>query len=63
MKTYEKIQDIYKMLIDLENYVIALSSRGPTSLSTYLENFAAQLMEVYYGYKFENLNYKQQFLL
>ena len=59
MRTYKKIQDIYNALINLENYVIALSARGPTSLSTYLENFAAPLMEVFYGYKFVNLNYKK----
>ena len=59
MKTYKKIQDIYDMLLGLETHVVALSSRGPTSISTYLENFAAQLMEVFYGYKFVNLNYIQ----
>ena len=59
MKAYKNIQNIYDSLINLENYVKALSSRGPTSLSTYLENFTAQLMEVFYGYKFFNLNYHQ----
>ena len=59
MKVYKNIQYIYDSLINVEKYVELLSSRGNTSLSTYLENFVAQLMEIYYGYKFTNLNYKQ----
>ncbi len=59
MKVYKKIQYIYDSLINVEKYVEVLSSRGNTSLSTYLENFAAQLLEIFYGYKFINLNYKR----
>ena len=59
MKVYKNIQYLYDSLINVEKYVEMLTSRGITSLSTYLENFTAQLLEIYYDCKFVNLNYKQ----
>lgn len=57
MKQFQKIQYIYDKLINFENYINAQASRGPTILTLYLENFSAQLMGVYYGEKYTNINY------
>lgn len=57
MKQFLNIQNIYNSLINFENYINAHASRGPTILTLYLENFCAQLMGVYYGKKYHNINY------
>lgn len=57
MKQFQNIQNIYNSLINFENYINAHASRGPTILTLYLENFCAQLMGVYYGKKYHNINY------
>ena len=57
MKQFQKIQYIYDKLINFENFINAQASRGPTILTLYLENFSAQLMGVYYGGKYANINY------
>ena len=45
------------LLIDFQTYVKAFTKQGPTDLTVYTENFAAKLMEIYYGYPFVNMNY------
>ena len=57
MNSYDNSTVAKNLLLQLESYVKALSQRGPTDLTVYLENFATKLMEAYYGYSFVNMNY------
>ena len=57
MKAYDNATKAKDLLLQFQIYAKALSQRGPTDLSLYLENFAAKLMEIYYGYPFVNMNY------
>lgn len=45
------------LLLQFQTYIKTISHRGPTELTLYLENFAAKLLEIYYGYPFLNMNY------
>ncbi len=55
---FAKSEAIKSALITLETQIVAASQRGATALSVYLENFCANLLAVYYGYNFCNLNYQ-----
>ena len=57
MNSYSDSLIAKNLLLQLEFYVKNLSKRGPTDLTLYIENFAAKLMEIYYGYSFLNMNY------
>lgn len=53
-----KSEETKTALLTLETQIQAASKRGPTVLTIYLENFCCKLLEIYYGYKFFNLNYE-----
>ncbi len=57
MKAYTDTTNAKDLLLQFETYVKAISQRGPTDLTLYSENFAAKLLEIYYGYPFVNMNY------
>ena len=60
MKPFNKVEYVKTELIGLENQIVSSAQRGATSLSVYLENFCAKILEIYYGYKFQNLNYESK---
>ena len=60
MMPYIKSETTKAALLNLETQIQAMSQRGATSLSVYLENFCAKLLEIYYGYGFCNLNYEKK---
>lgn len=60
MMPFIKSEATKAALITLETQIQATSQRGATSLSVYLENFCAKLLEIYYGYGFINLNYEKK---
>ncbi|MEE1503121.1 MAG: SMEK domain-containing protein, partial [Acutalibacteraceae bacterium] len=57
MKAYNNANRAKDLLLQFQIYAKTLSKRGPTDITVYLENFAAKLMEIYYGYSFVNMNY------
>lgn len=57
MKAYLDTTTAKDLLLQFQTYVKTISQRGPTDLTLYLENFAAKLLEIYYGYPFLNMNY------
>ena len=60
MKAYIDVAIVKDSLLLFQAYVKTASQRGPTDLTLYSENFAAKLMEIYYGYPFLNMNYSKK---
>ena len=60
MKTYTDVTNAKDLLLQFQTYVKTISQRGPTDLTLYSENFAAKLLEIYYGYPFINMNYSER---
>lgn len=57
MKVYMDVTTAKDQLLQFQTYVKTISQKGPTDLTLYVENFAAKLFEIYYGYPFVNMNY------
>lgn len=60
MKAYTDATKAKDLLLQFQTYVKTISQRGPTDLTFYSENFAAVLLEIYYGYSFINMNYSER---
>lgn len=60
MKAYTDATTAKDLLLQFQTYVKTISQRGPTDLTLYSENFAAKLLEIYYGYPFLNMNYSSR---
>lgn len=57
MNTYNKLQKFFSLIKQFENDIKFLSTKGPSSITVFIENFASQLLEIYFGYEFYNVNY------
>lgn len=60
MKAYTDATIAKDLLLQFQTYVKTISQRGPTDLTLYSENFAAVLLQIYYGYPFINMNYSEK---
>ena len=60
MKAYTDATNAKNLLMQFQTYVKTISQRGPTDLTLYSENFAAVLLEIYFGYPFINMNYSER---